>query len=248
MQAPIRLIAERPLLFSQWLFIRSYAMTEAEWLACTEPIQLLQFVHRRASNRKLRLLACACCRWLWPLLRDKRSRKVVKISEQFADGNATEGELDIAGHAAWQAANKSPPGELSVEALKLRQFTWQAVRVASLPGVLLRNSIDAVLLAVSEIGALEDLPFPACDIIRCIFGNIFYPSSPLPLAILAWHDGTVRQIAEVISEEQAFYNLPVLADALLDAGCDNEDLIQHCRSSGPHVQGCWALDLILGKS
>lgn len=85
-------------------------------------------------------------------------------------------------------------------------------------------------------------------LLRDIFGNPFRPSPPLPSAALAWSDGTVRRIAEGIYEERAFDRLPILADALLDAGCDNEELIAHCRSDGPHVRGCWALDLILGKS
>jgi hypothetical protein len=64
---------------------------------------------------------------------------------------------------------------------------------------------------------------------------------------LAWNDGTVRRIAQGIYEEGAFGRLPILADALLDAGCDDEELIAHCRQPGPHVRGCWAVDLILGK-
>jgi hypothetical protein len=86
------------------------------------------------------------------------------------------------------------------------------------------------------------------DILRCIFGNPFRPSPPLPSAVLAWNDGTVRRIAEGIYEGRAFDRLPILADALLDAGCDNDDLIRHCRSEGPHVRGCWAIDTMLGKS
>ena len=67
-------------------------------------------------------------------------------------------------------------------------------------------------------------------------------------AVLAWSDGTVMRMAQGIHEERAFDRLPILGDALLDAGCDDEELIGHCRSAGPHVRGCWALDLILGKS
>jgi hypothetical protein len=83
---------------------------------------------------------------------------------------------------------------------------------------------------------------------RDIFGNPFRPSPPLPPAVLRWQDSTVRRIAEGIYEEHAFDRLPILADALLDAGCDDEELIAHCRSAGPHARGCWAVDLILGKS
>jgi hypothetical protein len=84
-------------------------------------------------------------------------------------------------------------------------------------------------------------------LLRELFGNPFRPSPPLPHSVLGWNDGTVRRIAVGIYEDHAFDRLPVLADALLDAGCDEEELIRHFRSAGPHVRGCWALDRILGK-
>ncbi len=67
-------------------------------------------------------------------------------------------------------------------------------------------------------------------------------------AVLTGTNGTVPGIATEIYEEQAFDRLPILADTLLDAGCDNEDPLAHCRSDGPHVLGCWAADLILGHA
>jgi hypothetical protein len=65
---------------------------------------------------------------------------------------------------------------------------------------------------------------------------------------LAWNDDTVPKLAQAIYEERAFDRLPVLADALEDAGCTNEDLLVHLRGPGPHLRDCWALDLLLGKS
>jgi len=56
------------------------------------------------------------------------------------------------------------------------------------------------------------------------------------------------QIAQAIYDERDFDRLPILADALEDAGCDNTDLLNHCRQPGDHVRGCWAVDLVLGKS
>ena len=71
---------------------------------------------------------------------------------------------------------------------------------------------------------------------------------PVGAAVLTWHGGLVVQLAREIYDEQAFVRLPILADALLDAGCDNEELICHCRRRDDHVRGCWALDVVIGKS
>jgi len=84
-------------------------------------------------------------------------------------------------------------------------------------------------------------------LLRDIFGNPFRASHSLPQAVLAWNDMTVRRIAEGIYKDQAWSRSPILADALLDAGCEDEELLAHCRDSGPHIRGCWALDLILSK-
>jgi hypothetical protein len=87
-----------------------------------------------------------------------------------------------------------------------------------------------------------------------VFGNPFRPST-VDQSWLRWNDGTVRRIATGIYEERQLpagtldtTRLAVLADALLDAGCEDEALMQHCREPGPHVRGCWVVDLILGKS
>jgi len=86
-----------------------------------------------------------------------------------------------------------------------------------------------------------------CDLLRDIFGNPFRPFS-VDESWLRWNDATIRRMAACIYEERAFDRLPILHDALLDAGCDNEDMLAHCRSEGPHVRGCWVVDLLLDKT
>jgi hypothetical protein len=83
-------------------------------------------------------------------------------------------------------------------------------------------------------------------LLRCVFGNPFRPVTLTP-ALLAWNDGTVVRLAQAIYEDRAFDRLPVLGDALEEAGCDNPDILTHCRQPGPHVRGCWVVDLVLGK-
>ena len=80
-----------------------------------------------------------------------------------------------------------------------------------------------------------------------IFDNPFRLAAIDP-AILCWNDGTLVKIARAIYEERAFDRLPILADALEEAGCENENMLAHLRGVGPHVRGCWPLDLILEKS
>jgi hypothetical protein len=63
----------------------------------------------------------------------------------------------------------------------------------------------------------------------------------------SWLTLTVRQLTQAIYDEGAFERLPILADALEDAGCDNADILNHCRQPGEHVRGCWVVDLVLGK-
>ncbi|MCE9531608.1 MAG: hypothetical protein K8T89_10870 [Planctomycetes bacterium] len=81
------------------------------------------------------------------------------------------------------------------------------------------------------------------QIISCIFGNPFRPVTIDP----RWLTSTVVDLAAAIYEEHAFDRLPILADALMDAGCDSDEIIHHCRGDGPHVRGCWVVDLLLGK-
>jgi hypothetical protein len=81
---------------------------------------------------------------------------------------------------------------------------------------------------------------------RDIFGNPFAPAT-ISSIWLTWNDGTVRSVAQAIYDDRAFDRLPILADALEDAGCDNADILTHCRSGGEHVRGCWVVDLLLGK-
>jgi hypothetical protein len=87
-----------------------------------------------------------------------------------------------------------------------------------------------------------------CDLLRCLFGNPWQPSPPLPPPVLAWNDRLVPRLARGIYDERRWPDLPLLADALLDAGCDDEALLRHCRGGGEHARGCWAVDVILGMS
>jgi hypothetical protein len=307
--------------------VRTGLVTEADWRTCADPTPLLHFLHDKGSARKWRLFAVACCQRISHLMTDERSRRAVEIAARYADGAATEEELQAARSAAQAAQDEAHRAEWEAEAdanfcvtpayaaaccrLSAADAAHSAVcrdpRVADAePGSREANhwrpshdragrAVNHNVLAISgskqgdaawrvaqsaaesaETGELQ----AQCQLLRDLFGEYFGPPgeegawlpssdaegehrpiSPaerwclLPTRRaptvraewLAWNDGTVRRIAQGIYEEGAFDRLPILADALLDAGCDDEDLIAHCRQPGPHVRGCWAVDLILGK-
>jgi hypothetical protein len=86
----------------------------------------------------------------------------------------------------------------------------------------------------------------ACDILRDVFDNPFRITLLDP-SWLKWQDGTVRNIAQAIYDARTFDRMPILGDALEDAGCDDPEILRHCRESCEHVRGCWVIDLLLGK-
>jgi hypothetical protein len=224
-------------------------MTGEEWSVTGELTSMLTFLelggHR--SNRKLRLFAVACCRRIWSELRDERSRKAVETAEAFADGLATLNELRADFEAAYAAVddcqNFSPFSEDQAIAAYLsaaRNITESDTRVPEAEDM---YEVVAHTWSYAIDGDRKDSEFKQCRLLRCIVGNPFRPASLDP----SRRTSTVIALAQGIYDERAFDRLPILADALQDAGCDNDDILNHCRDTGPHARGCWVVDLVLGK-
>jgi hypothetical protein len=84
-------------------------------------------------------------------------------------------------------------------------------------------------------------------LLREVFPNPFRPMQ-IDRAWLSWNDGTIPKLAQAIYDERRFADLPILGDALEEAGCTDADILAHCRGGGEHVRGCWVVDLLLGKN
>lgn len=218
-------------------------MTEVVWLKTTEPQAMLDWLRSngKLTERKSRLFGAACCRRVWHLLTDERSRKAVEVAERWADGKASAEELEAAYEEAFEVgAALAKRRDASQDAFL--DAAWTASGVSH-PDEL----AEAVASAAAEaLGEKNEEDFQA-SLLRCIFGNPFQPPPTIEPAVVDWNDGTVVKITQVIYKDRRFEDLPILADALEDAGCDNEDILDHCRQPGEHARGCWVIDLLLGK-
>jgi hypothetical protein len=240
-------------------------MTEQEWLACTDPEPMLALLRlaRRPGGRKLRLFACACARRAWHLLTREPPRAAVEAAERCADGLAGPEEL----RQGWSAVRKA----LSMAPL---HTPWEAALTAALyaatPDTCLpEGAAGAAANALSRDPRLRRPYHPLtskagepsgcpserasqCALLRDLFTP--FGAAEVSASCLTW-DGTVARLAAAVYEERVLPSgeldlarLAVLADALEEAGCDQPDLLAHLRGPGPHVRGCWAVDLLLGKA
>jgi hypothetical protein len=221
-------------------------MTEAEWLACADPMPMLDVLRDTASDRKLRLFTCACGHLVSHLLTDPRSKEALPVAERFADGLTSAAEMEAVFQPACDAA-----GEASRYAIDPADGTplpsWAAAWVVAKAVIATSDSRgeDAFFGAVDGVRfAKMALGNPPTPLLHDIFGNPFRPVSVDP----SWLTSTVLVLARGIYDDRAFDRLPILADALQDAGCDNGAILNHCRQTGEHVRGCWVVDLLLGKT
>jgi hypothetical protein len=208
-------------------------MTEPEWLACTDPVLLLELLKGKTSKRKLRLFACGYGRCIWDYMIDERSRKAIEVAEQFADGSVNEQELLKArcdAEAAYARAN-----------IEQDEADLTATYLAELASGLGEEVLSA---ASSDAGTyFYDLPL---DTQACLLRCIFNPFRPISLD-RAWLTPKVKTLAQAIYHDRVFERMPELADVLAETGCTNHDILGHCRGPGAHVRGCWLVDLVLEK-
>jgi hypothetical protein len=222
-------------------------MTEAEWLACTDPIVILEFLRGKTSARKLRLFAVSGFRRLLRLSRlvqdvgDDSWDRMIDIAERHADGLATPSELPSWGH---------PDG-----------IEREGTMAPCMHQLLLLTAADSYPAAQQTIGLLagwkleftgqvsytrpEELPILA-ELLRDLIGDPFLPRTLEP-SWLSCNDRAVLHLAQGIYAERAFERMPILGDALEEAGCADADVLRHCRQPDGHVRGCWVVDLLLAK-
>jgi hypothetical protein len=249
-------------------------VTRDEWLSGTDPLEMVNAVAPRLTDRKLRLFLAACCRRLYRLPTGPRWRDAVETAERFADGECGQEEMKRAARAAHEAVDLADPWAPWSWLTKAGGAVFAACLppghlgnpVGSFAGRYMRGSylvmrgVDAAAEAAANhasppaegnrgaihSGILVRERTEQCRLLRDVAGDPFRPAALDP-SWLAWNSGTVVSIAGAAYEKQAFDCLPILADALEDAGCTDPAILGHLRGPGPHVRGCFVIDLILDK-
>jgi hypothetical protein len=157
----------------------------------------------------------------------------VELAELVADGQASEEEM-LGTAAAIRSGRRASASGLVKEAVQSPPY------IAAF-----NTAITTLRLLAGQ--SQQSIDQTTSVLLRDIFGNPFRPV-PADPNWLSWNDGTIPELAQAVYDDRAFDRLPVLADALEEAGCVNADMLAHCRGPGPHVRGCWVVDLLLGKS
>jgi hypothetical protein len=229
------------------------AITEQEWLACSDPQPMLNFL-RGNKNRKVRLFGCACCRRIGHLLKDDVICQALHRAELYADGLIRDSTAMTWYKKAAAARDRLPKQRGPDDEVKWLAYHAVAEATISNRYAAYLNTYRTVAHAVVRFagvptgGAEWSAAFAMqqaalVPLLRDIAGDPFHPVS----ADRTWLTPTVTSLAEAAYQDRAFDRLPILADALEDAGCDNADILNHCRKPGEHVRGCWVVDLVLGR-
>ncbi|AMV25105.1 hypothetical protein VT84_11965 [Gemmata sp. SH-PL17] len=248
-------------------------MTEADWLACEDPSDMLDVLFtlsrsRAASDERYRQFAIACCRRVGDVL-DVADTDALDCLELHAEPGLRESllrarQVRLQGGRVNNPVTRVPwtyqPAEFQAAARVFgSSAVWSctrkrvtqaalAYRAAGSAKACLRAADCGLEPNVDLIGRLVLPPDPTelavqADFLRDIFGNPFRPVA----FSRKWRTSTARAVALQMYETREFSGMPILADALQDAGCESAEVLDHCRSEGPHVRGCWVVDLVLGK-
>jgi hypothetical protein len=201
----------------------------------------------KADRRKLRLFGCGCLRQIWSLVAES-DRDLVEAAESFADGNLDKDGLRFAQLRAGQADRTAALTTAQIFASWAARDLGHVYRIYNRARGAQEQSRRAARAndALDPRGAFRSHGLRQVALMACVFG----PAGPAPTvdpAWLCWRDGTVVRLAEAIYDGRRWADLPILADALEEAGCDDPAVLAHCRSDREHSRGCWVVDRLLGR-
>jgi hypothetical protein len=221
-------------------------VTEAEWLALDRVnTPHMDWLRRRGTRRQFFLAAAAWARQVEDRMTGPRFRDLLPAVEAYADGSRTADELTRQVRRAEDVYYERTEALQRVGLSPTAAVRQLAADVVALQAADPRDDWIAAINALKAAGGVgkKGLRSQQVTVLHDIFGN---PFRPLTFES-AWRTSTAVGLAESIYTARDFAAMPILADALEESGCENSDVLAHCRGPGPHVRGCWVVDLVLGK-
>jgi hypothetical protein len=221
-------------------------MTEAEWLVATDPTNMLVATSQARTERKLRLLLTHSARCVWDHITPTVLREAIEIAECHTEGEVSAEALTTAKTRATLIgiASHSTPEDVR----------WWQDSVRQIDGayhflVLATTTHGGMMPRIERQHAWHGAVRAAREYMPGLFREIFGPLPFRPVIFSdSWRPDTAVTLANQMYDSRDFGAIPILADALQDAGCDDEDILNHCRdANATHVRGCWVVDLVLGK-
>jgi hypothetical protein len=217
-------------------------MTESAWFSLTKIQPLISHASQFKNERRMTLFGCACCRcahdWELPLLESK----AIKATERFVDGEITRrtwvkhGRMLEAEDGGWSQTATEWDCDFRDAVIQL----FYGAALWQVPHTLIRG-----VERVSSEEYTEAFEVKLCSALRDIFGNPFRPVK----FDKRWLTDTALSLAGQMYESRDLGAMPILADALQDAGCEDVQILNHCRDATQlHFRGCWVVDLVLGKA
>jgi hypothetical protein len=241
-------------------------MSEAVRLTSTDVPGMLALLGDRAGERKLRLFACACARRIWNLLDPSApaARDAVVTAERWADGEAGEPEVAEARRAVRAAVRSRRQRTIRQKALietgseeraDARMHAWYSAWTAAAHTLQPRAAEAARLAATAARDAVSNVWGAPEDAVTnegaqqaiLLHDVIGSPTATVRLDA-KWLTSDVQSLARTIYDQRSYRRLPYLADALEEAGCTDQVVLDHLRGPGPHVRGCFAVDALTGRS
>jgi hypothetical protein len=221
-------------------------MDEHTWWTGHDLAGMKQLARFSQANRKLRLFGCACCRRIWPILNRKKLRQAIEVAERFADGRAREDERNMAYRSVAQSLRY-----YDVDTVEGQEELHACLYVLGTPafaGTFAPEMALEAKIAHHPRGDVRTFESEAqMALLRDIFGPLLFRWIEFDPEWHNWNEGRLGQLALTIYEEERVDLLPILADALQEAGCTDADVLTHCHGAGPHVRGCWVVDWVLGR-
>ncbi len=230
-------------------------MNESEWIECVDPKPMLEFLRGKTSERKLRLFAVGCCHKYRQLLVPEAC-EALDVAEKVAEGRASAEERrrvrEVAFHVGWvsdpSTVSRRGPAKAAV-CDALARSAWDAAihaswRTSHIGTMQAYGSLETHRSFHEDWSAAKKRQDAAlAQSLRCVFGNPFRPVAFASSCLTP----TVVAMAQFIYDDRSFDQMATFADELVKSGCADPEILNHCRGPGPHVRGCWALDLVLGR-